>query len=307
MFRSVCKYDSAPAFVIMQTITGGTGGHGILLWLLGVPIPVIILPALLWHWIFHRLARYCVCKRQQYLRRARVPACGRLGDTLVSRPFHGVRSSQAPSPWRVGGDDPSCWRLGSGLSLSSAPPWPGSGASVTSFTVMTAIWLIVVHVLLFVALGGYLLTWDACGRTGSVYIHEVFFRDTAHGLLAWAVASVIGIGVLTSAVSSVVSGGVHAMTKRSGRCDRLSASAVRLLNRRLRRLLHRSIVPRSDQRGGCWGQDPRPEAVMYHPRMGMRNGLVPDGYWQSASRQLVAMGGTGISQDDARKRVRMPV
>jgi hypothetical protein len=38
--------------------------------------------------------------------------------------------------------------LGSGIGLASVSPWPNSGASVTAFSVMTAIWLIVVQWLL---------------------------------------------------------------------------------------------------------------------------------------------------------------
>src|ERR1700722_18562899 len=95
--------------------------------------------------------------------------------------------------------------LGSGLSLSSVSPWPGSGVSATTFTVMTAIWLIVVQ-WLSAGLGGYVTGRLRTHWTG-VHSHEVFFRDTAHGLLAWAVASVIGIGLLASGVSAIVGGG----------------------------------------------------------------------------------------------------
>lgn len=42
------------------------------------------------------------------------------------------------------------------------------------------------------------------------HTHEVFFRDTAHGFLTWAVATVIGAFVLASAASSIVGGGVRA-------------------------------------------------------------------------------------------------
>jgi len=185
--------------------------------------------------------------------------------------------------------------LGSGLSLSSVSPWPGSGISVTSFTVMTAIWLIVVQ-WLSAALGGY-LTGRLRTHWVGVHIHEVFFRDTAHGLLAWAVASVIGIGVLTSAVSSVVSGGVHAMTSvAAGATAGASQGAAQ------------SGTPggyyvdqlfRSDHESAA-GQDPRPEVTRIMA-MGMRNGSVPDGD-KTYLAQLVA-GRTGISQDDARKRV----
>ena len=97
--------------------------------------------------------------------------------------------------------------LGSGLSLSSVSPWPGSGISATTFTVMTAIWLIVVQ-WVSAGLGGY-LTGRLRTRWTGVHHHEVYFRDTAHGLLAWAVASVIGIGLLASAASAVVGGAAH--------------------------------------------------------------------------------------------------
>jgi hypothetical protein len=94
--------------------------------------------------------------------------------------------------------------LGSGLGLSSVSPWPNSGASATTFTIMTAIWLIVTQ---WVAsgVGGYI-----AGRLRTKWVglhtHEVFFRDTANGLLAWATATVIGAVFLASAASSVVSG-----------------------------------------------------------------------------------------------------
>jgi len=97
--------------------------------------------------------------------------------------------------------------LGSGFGLASVSPWPNSGASVTTFTVMTAIWLIIVQ-WVSSGLGGY-LTGRLRTKWVGVHTHEVFFRDTAHGFLAWAVAVVIGAAVLASAVSSLLSGGAH--------------------------------------------------------------------------------------------------
>jgi hypothetical protein len=78
--------------------------------------------------------------------------------------------------------------LGSGFGLASVSPWPSSGASVTTFTVMTAIWLIIVQ-WVSSGLGGY-LTGRLRTKWVGVHTHEVFFRDTAHGFLAWAVAAV---------------------------------------------------------------------------------------------------------------------
>src|ERR1039458_6102587 len=94
--------------------------------------------------------------------------------------------------------------LGSGLGLASVSPWYNAGVSATTFTVMTAVWLIVVQWLAS-GLGGY-LTGRLRTKWVGLHTHEVFFRDTANGFLAWAVASVIGAAFLASAASSVVSG-----------------------------------------------------------------------------------------------------
>src|SRR5450432_2282052 len=94
--------------------------------------------------------------------------------------------------------------LGSGLGLASVSPWSNSGASATTFTVMTAVWLIVVQWLAS-GLGGY-ITGRLRTKWVGLHTHEVFFRDTANGFLTWAVASVIGAAFLASAASSVVSG-----------------------------------------------------------------------------------------------------
>src|SRR5262245_60628885 len=84
--------------------------------------------------------------------------------------------------------------LGSGLGLASVSPWRGEGASATTFTVITAIWLIVIQ---WVAsgLGGY-VTGRLRTKWVRTHTHEVFFRDTAHGFVTWALSTVIGAFVL---------------------------------------------------------------------------------------------------------------
>src|SRR3984957_13730334 len=76
--------------------------------------------------------------------------------------------------------------LGSGLGLASISPWSNHGVSATTFAVTGAIWLILTQ-WISAALGGYI-----AGRLRTRWIgthtHEVFFRDTAHGLITWAVA-----------------------------------------------------------------------------------------------------------------------
>jgi len=98
--------------------------------------------------------------------------------------------------------------LGSGFGLASVSPWPDTGASATTFTVMTAIWLIVVQWLAS-GLGGY-VAGRMRTKWANTHTHEVFFRDTAHGLITWAVGTILVAGFLASAVGSAISGGVHA-------------------------------------------------------------------------------------------------
>ncbi|MBB2158478.1 hypothetical protein HLH33_19700 [Gluconacetobacter diazotrophicus] len=91
--------------------------------------------------------------------------------------------------------------LGSGLGLAWVSPVSGNNPSGMTFTVVTAIWLIVVQwVSSF--FGGYL-----AGRLrpalGDVHRHEVTFRDTAAGFVAWAVAAVLIVGLVGSSAWSV--------------------------------------------------------------------------------------------------------
>ena len=114
--------------------------------------------------------------------------------------------------------------LGSGLGLSMVSPWSGSGASITTFAVSTAIWLVVVQ-WLSSGVGGYLA---GRLRTKWVGIHtdEVYFRDTAHGFLAWALATLLVVGVLGSALSAALGTGVQAVsTVASGAAMGASAGA----------------------------------------------------------------------------------
>ena len=92
--------------------------------------------------------------------------------------------------------------LGFGLGLSSISPWSYQGTSSTTLAAGTIIWLLLTS-LAASGLGGYI-----AGRLRSQW-HDVdgdeaHFRDTAHGFLAWAVATLIGAAVLSSAASSMV-------------------------------------------------------------------------------------------------------
>src|SRR6202162_2773787 len=92
--------------------------------------------------------------------------------------------------------------LGTGLGLSSVSPWSGVGASASTVGMVAIFWLILMQVISS-SMGGYL---GGRLRTKWVNVHtdEVYFRDTAHGFLVWAVALVITAGFLASAATSLV-------------------------------------------------------------------------------------------------------
>ena len=104
--------------------------------------------------------------------------------------------------------------LGSGIGLSSVSPWSSANPSATTFTLLAAVWLIIVQ-WLSSGLGGYL-----AGRTRTkwvgIHTHEAFFRDTAHGFLAWALASLLVAAFATSTVSSAVSSAGRAISSVAG-------------------------------------------------------------------------------------------
>jgi hypothetical protein len=89
--------------------------------------------------------------------------------------------------------------LGTGLGFSSVSPWSNMGASATAVKAGAIIWLIFTQIVAF-AIGGYLA---GRLRTKWVDIHtdEVYFRDTAHGLLVWAVGVVLMAAFLASAAT----------------------------------------------------------------------------------------------------------
>lgn len=93
---------------------------------------------------------------------------------------------------------------GTGLGFLSMSPWGDEGASGTTLAIGSIIWLFVTHIIAY-AIAGYV-----AGRLRTkwtdVASDEVYFRDTAHGFLVWAVSAVVGLMLLGSTVASVVSG-----------------------------------------------------------------------------------------------------
>ena len=95
--------------------------------------------------------------------------------------------------------------LGVGLGLSSVSPW---SFNATAIGVSTIAWLAFMQ-LAASGIGGYM-----AGRLrvkwSSIHTDEVHFRDTAHGLLAWAVATLLTVALLAGGTRAVLSGAIDA-------------------------------------------------------------------------------------------------
>ena len=100
--------------------------------------------------------------------------------------------------------------FGAGMGFAVVSPWAGSGVSSTSFEIGTGLYFIVMA-MISSAVGGYLAGRLRTKWTG-IQTTEVQFRDTAHGFLAWAVASVFGAMVLASPASSLLGGAASGAT-----------------------------------------------------------------------------------------------
>jgi hypothetical protein len=114
--------------------------------------------------------------------------------------------------------------LGSGLGLTMVSPWSSEGVSATTFAISTAIWIVIVQ-WVSSGMGGY-ITGRLRTRWTGTQTDEVFFRDTAHGILAWALSTLIIAGTLTSAVTSTINSGVQAASTLTSGAAVATASAA---------------------------------------------------------------------------------
>jgi hypothetical protein len=182
--------------------------------------------------------------------------------------------------------------FGIGLGLSVVSPWAGSGVSATTFKIGTGLYLIVIA-MLSSSIGGYI-----AGRLRSrwigVHTDEVYFRDTAHGFVAWAFASVLGAILLASPVSGLLGGAT------SGAAQATSATASRSgpMDGYVDTLL-RSDAPAAPSADNA--RDSRGEMVRLFTGS-FRNGGDLKPADRAYAAKVVATR-TGMSQADADKRV----
>ena len=130
--------------------------------------------------------------------------------------------------------------LGAGLGLSSVSPWSNAGASATTISRAAIIWLIFMQIASG-AMGGY-LAGRLRTKWASLHTDEVYFRDTAHGFLAWAVAFVVTAAFLTTAATFMV--GATAASAADGRGETRAECANQQREERPQQRMRRGFAGR---------------------------------------------------------------
>jgi hypothetical protein len=112
--------------------------------------------------------------------------------------------------------------LGSSMGLATASPWARAAETAGRIGILAGIWLVVVQ-WLSSGVGGYI-----AGRLRTRWIglhsHEAHFRDTAHGFMTWAAATVIMAAIAASA-SAGLTGAAAAVASTTGAPPNLAYDA----------------------------------------------------------------------------------
>jgi hypothetical protein len=191
--------------------------------------------------------------------------------------------------------------LGSGLGLTMVSPWSGESASAASVGVSAAIWLILVS-WLSSALGGY-LTGRFRTKWAAVHTHEVFFRDTAHGFVSWAVATIFVAAFLASSLSSLAGAGASAVGTATMTAGAVGGGAASGNNASLSTSYFTDALLRPEQTSARARSDDTAATgeISRILLQGAANGGVPDGDKNYIASIVSAR--TGMSATDARARV----
>jgi hypothetical protein len=203
--------------------------------------------------------------------------------------------------------------FGAGMGFSAVSPWSNSGVSASTFSVATGIYLVLVGVMSS-AVGGYIAGRLRSKWTG-VHTNEVFFRDTAHGFLAWAFATLISATALASTTAYLANGAGASLAGATGQAARAANPADVYVDRLFRAPPGSSAAaapaqPAADNAAsanaalaaeGSTGNAQRREIVRLWAA-DFREGTDLSAADRSYVAQVVAAR-TGMSQADAEKRV----
>lgn len=192
--------------------------------------------------------------------------------------------------------------LGAGLGLSAVSPWSDSGVSASTFKISTGIYLVVVAVMSS-AVGGYLA---ARLRTRLVGLHsnEVYFRDTAHGFLAWAFATLLCATALGATIGHLAGGAASGMASAAPQAASAANPQQIYVDKLFRTDNAAPAAGDANQAApgqAANGNNSRAEVLrLWTASIGAGRDLSPDDRTYLAR---VVAARTGLSQADAEKRV----
>jgi hypothetical protein len=180
--------------------------------------------------------------------------------------------------------------VGGGLALVS--PWYGEGVSATTIGWTAGVGLVCLAIIAS-ALGGYITGrlrhgWD------DIHVDERYFRDTAHGFVTWAFATILTAGVLSAAGTHILAGASAGSIPAAGAGAAQAASSPNDIY--VDRLM-RSTNPNQNANPA----DTRAELTRLMAPIARKGGQISQED-RTYAAQLVASR-TGISQDEAQKRV----
>jgi hypothetical protein len=175
--------------------------------------------------------------------------------------------------------------FGAAVGLSSVSPWTTTTTGLKAVGVGAAFWFLLVSLWSF-ALGGY-LAGRMRHRWAGATQNEMEFRDSAHGLLVWSLAVLVGAVMVTSGVSSVAKG-LGSATSLVATSEPITASTDMLLR-----------TDKATQPGGG-SVDVRSEISRLLARDAQAGGVSSGDKTYLAQ---VVSARTGLSQADAEKRV----
>jgi hypothetical protein len=190
--------------------------------------------------------------------------------------------------------------FGAGLGLSAVSPWSDSGVSASTFSIGTGIYLCIVAVMSS-AIGGY-LAGRMRTKISGLHTNEVFFRDTAHGFLAWAFATLISATALASATAYLANGALAGLSGLSSQSAQAADPAQIYVDK-----LFRTTTPAADNSaavnaGNTAAQSNTSTEILRLWKSDFRKDSDIPSSDRTYLAQVVAAR-TGISQADAEKRV----
>jgi hypothetical protein len=182
----------------------------------------------------------------------------------------------------------SAFGVGGGLAVVS--PWYGEGVSSATVGWIAGVGLVCLAIISS-ALGGYITSrlrhgWD------DVHPDERYFRDTAHGFVTWAFATIMTAGVLTGAGTHLLAGASAGAIPAGGQAAAQSASSSDIYVDRLLRSTNSTPGTSADTRA---------ELTRLMAPISRKGGQISQDDRAYAAR-LVAVR-TGIPQQDAERRV----